>query len=157
MARNIASTMLQLVVLIECFWRLFSIFKKLNSFLQPLKCIISHHCLNRWKIMTNYYFKKSFCNIVIHNLLNHKNSHVKSSILPLILGMLANVAYVVLTNNHPWMCKCYFTTTCIFLQSIKLRNQCLFFLSNLTVNPTSTSYLGHLLFKINNYFNPWTP
>ncbi len=95
----------------------------------------------------------SFCSVTIHNLLSHKSSPTKSSILPLILGMLATVAYVVLTNNHPWTCKCCFTMTCMFLQSIKLRNQCLFFLSNLIVN--FTSYLGYLPFKINNYFNPW--
>jgi hypothetical protein len=86
-------------------------------------------------------------------LLSHKSSPMKNSILCFILDMLVNVAYVVLTNNHPWMCRHCFPTTCTFLQSIKLKNQQFLSIFNLIAN--STTYMGHFLFRTNIYFSPW--
>ncbi len=78
---------------------------------------------------------------------------MKNNIMSFILDMLASVAYVVLTNNHPWMCRHCFPTTCMFLQSIKLKKQQFLFFSKLIAN--STTYMGHLPFTTNNYFIPW--
>ncbi len=43
----------------------------------------------------------AFYKVPIRNLLSHRSLPMKSSILPLILNMLARQTHVILINNHP--------------------------------------------------------
>lgn len=95
----------------------------------------------------------TFYKISICNLLSHKSLPMKRNTLLLIFNMLVRVANVIVTNNHPRMCCYYFPLTCIFLQSIKFRNQKFFLFFQLHYKFYID--LGHLPLKTNNYFNLW--
>jgi hypothetical protein len=81
----------------------------------------------------------TFYKISICNLLSHKSSPMKRNILLLIFDMLVGVVNLVVTNSHPRMWCCYLPLTCMFLQSIKFRNQKFLFLFQLHCK----SYISH--------------